>query len=275
MAAEDIVMPDPERTSRIRSDGRSNNDLRPVAITRGCSRFAEGSAMVAFGETRVICTASVEDKVPLFLRGSGKGWVTAEYSMLPRATGTRTPRDSTRGGVSGRSHEIQRLIGRSLRAGTALALLGERTIWIDCDVIQADGGTRTAAITGGFVALVDSLRWLYGKGSIDTIPLRFFAAALSVGKVEGSLLADLCYEEDSRAEVDFNIVMNEFGDFIEIQGTAEGSTFSRNELFEMLDMAQRGIWEMIGMQKAILGLDEKEERAIRRAQDRLCEQEPS
>lgn len=269
MAIEDIVMPGLAETGMTRTDGRSASDLRTITVTRGCSRFAEGSALVAFGETRVICTASVEDKVPLFLRGSGTGWVSAEYSMLPRATGTRTPRDSTRGRVSGRSHEIQRLIGRSLRAGTILDLLGERTIWIDCDVIQADGGTRTAAITGGFVALVDSLRWLYGKGAINTIPLRFFAAASSVGKVGGRILADLCYEEDSRADVDFNIVMNEFGDFIEVQGTAEGAIFSRDDLFEMLEMAGRGIMKIIDIQKTSLDLDEKEERAILSAQDHL------
>ncbi len=269
MAIEDIVMPGLAETGMTRTDGRSASDLRTITVTRGCSRFAEGSALVAFGETRVICTASVEDKVPLFLRGSGTGWVSAEYSMLPRATGTRTPRDSTRGRVSGRSHEIQRLIGRSLRAGTILDLLGERTIWIDCDVIQADGGTRTAAITGGFVALVDSLRWLYGKGAINTIPLRFFAAASSVGKVGGRILADLCYEEDSRADVDFNIVMNEFGDFIEVQGTAEGAIFSRDDLLEMLEMAGRGIMKIIDIQKTSLDLDEKEERAILSAQDHL------
>jgi ribonuclease PH len=269
VAIEDIVMPGLAETGMTRTDGRSASDLRTITVTRGCSRFAEGSALVAFGETRVICTASVEDKVPLFLRGSGTGWVSAEYSMLPRATGTRTPRDSTRGRVSGRSHEIQRLIGRSLRAGTILDLLGERTIWIDCDVIQADGGTRTAAITGGFVALVDSLRWLYGKGAINTIPLRFFAAASSVGKVGGRILADLCYEEDSRADVDFNIVMNEFGDFIEVQGTAEGAIFSRDDLFEMLEMAGRGIMKIIDIQKTSLDLDEKEERAILSAQDHL------
>ncbi|HPE90814.1 MAG TPA: ribonuclease PH [Synergistales bacterium] len=255
------------RGSRI--DGRAPGDLREISILRGCSRFAEGSALVDFGATRVLCTASVEEKVPLFLRGSGKGWVTAEYSMLPRSTEIRTPRDSVRGGISGRSHEIQRLIGRSLRAGTALELLGERTVWIDCDVLQADGGTRTAAITGGFVALVDALRWLFARRCVDTIPLKCFVAALSVGKVDGEIVADLCYGEDSRAEVDFNIVMNEFGDFIEVQGTAEGEVFSRKELVEMLDLAGSGISSLIDIQKSALGFTGEEERELAVARDRI------
>lgn len=265
MAAEDIVV--------IRSDGRSSGDLRDISITRNCSRFAEGSALVSFGDTRVICTATVEDKVPQFLRGSGKGWITAEYSMLPRATAVRTQRDSIRGRISGRSHEIQRLIGRSLRSGVALDLLGERTIWIDCDVIQADGGTRTAAVTGGFVALLDSLRVLFGRGSLDCIPITGFIGALSVGKIEGNLLADLRYEEDSRAEVDCNIVMNEFGDFIEIQGTAEGAPFTRQEFMKMLDLAEHGISSIISLQKESLDLDENEKEAIDAARYRLRQQQ--
>ncbi len=256
-----------------RVDGRGSDELRPVNITRGYSRFAEGSALVEFGDTRVLCTASVEERVPLFMRGGGKGWVTAEYSMLPRSTETRTPRDSARGGVSGRSHEIQRLIGRSLRAGTILELLGERTIWVDCDVLQADGGTRVAAITGGFVALADALRWLHARKIIDTIPLKCFVAAISVGKVDGVIVADLSYGEDSRAEVDFNIVMSEFGDFVEVQGTAEGDPYSRRELLGMIDLAEKGITSMIALQKSSLKLSEEEERALGVARDRFRERQ--
>lgn len=257
----------------IRSDGRSAGDLREISITRNYSRFAEGSALVTFGDTQVLCTATVEDKVPQFLRGSGKGWVTAEYSMLPRSTAVRTPRDSTRGKISGRSHEIQRLIGRSLRSGTALDLLGERTIWIDCDVLQADGGTRTASVTGGFVSLLDAFRVLFRRGMLDCIPVTGFIGALSVGKIDGDLLTDLCYEEDSRAEVDCNIVMNEFGDFIEIQGTAEGAPFTRREFVRMLDLAEEGIASVIKLQKDSLGLEKNEKEAIDAAQDRLRQQQ--
>jgi ribonuclease PH len=256
-----------------RLDGRAPGDIREISITRGCSRFAEGSAMISFGETRLICTASVEEKVPLFMRGSGMGWVTAEYAMLPGATAVRTQRDSTKGRISGRSHEIQRLIGRSLRSGTALDLLGERTVWIDCDVLQADGGTRTAAVTGGFVALMESLRSLYRKGVLDCIPVTGFVAALSVGKVDGTLLADLCYEEDSRAGVDCNVVMNEFGEFIEIQGTAEGAAFTRPEFDGMLDLAGTGISAAIAVQKAALGLDRRELEAIDESRDRIRQRE--
>lgn len=252
-----------------RPDGRAPGDVREISITRGCSRFAEGSAMISFGETRLICTASVEEKVPIFMRGSGKGWVTAEYAMLPGATAVRTQRDSTRGRISGRSHEIQRLVGRSLRSGTALDLLGERTVWIDCDVLQADGGTRTAAVTGGFVALMEALRSLYRKGLLDCIPVLGFVAALSVGKVDGTLLADLCYEEDSRAEVDCNVVMNEFGEFIEIQGTAEGAPFTRPEFNGMLDLAGAGISAAIAAQKSALALDSRELEAIDESRDRI------
>ncbi|HPD98031.1 MAG TPA: ribonuclease PH [Synergistales bacterium] len=262
MAAEDILTP--------RIDGRSPDDLREVTITRGVNLFAEGSARVSFGNTVVLCTASVEEKVPAFLRGTGRGWVSAEYSMLPRATKERTQRDSTRGRISGRSHEIQRLIGRSLRSAVDLSSLGERTLWIDCDVIQADGGTRTAAISGGFVALVDALRHLYAKGEISCIPLAAFVAAISVGKTDGILVADLCYEEDSLAEVDCNIVMNEFGDFIEVQGTAEGTPFPRQDLDRMLDLAEKGIRSIIGVQKKVLDLDEAEMKAIEDARDRIC-----
>jgi ribonuclease PH len=229
-----------------------------VSIERGFTKYAEGSVRIGFGDTWLICTASVEEKVPAFLRGSGQGWVTAEYSMLPRATETRSPRDSVRGRISGRSHEIQRLIGRSLRAGVELDRLGERTIWVDCDVIQADGGTRTAAITGGFVALVDALRTLRGSGSIDCIPVRAFVAALSVGKVKGEILADLCYEEDAAAEVDCNVVMNDKGEYIELQGTGESGTFLRGELEQLLDIAESGIGRLVQLQKDCLELSEAE-----------------
>jgi len=245
-----------------RCDGRAPEDLRPVSIERGFTKYAEGSVRIGFGDTWLICTASVEEKVPVFLRGSGQGWVTAEYSMLPRATETRSPRDSVRGRISGRSHEIQRLIGRSLRAGIELDRLGERTIWVDCDVIQADGGTRTAAITGGFVALVDALRILHGAGRIDCIPVRSFVAALSVGKVKGKILTDLCYEEDAAAEVDCNVVMNDKGEYIELQGTGESGTFSKDELKQLLDIAEGGIKRLVQLQKECLELSEAEQEAF-------------
>ncbi len=245
-----------------RCDGRAPEALRSVTIERDYTKYAEGSVRIGFGDTWVICTASVEEKVPVFLRGSGQGWVTAEYSMLPRATETRSLRDSVKGRISGRSHEIQRLIGRSLRAGVELERLGERTIWIDCDVIQADGGTRTAAITGGFVAMVDAFRKLYGSGSIDCIPVRSFVAALSVGKLDGEILADLCYEEDSAAEVDCNVVMNDKGEYIELQGTGESGTFARHELERLLDVAEEGIAKLVDMQRESLELTEEERGAF-------------
>lgn len=245
-----------------RRDGRSPEQLRQVTIDRGFTKYAEGSVRVGFGDTWLICTASVEEKVPAFLRGTGQGWITAEYSMLPRATETRSPRDSARGRVSGRSHEIQRLIGRSLRAGVNLGRLGERTVWVDCDVIQADGGTRTAAITGGFVALVDALRNIFKAGNTGCIPVRSFVAALSVGKVEGEILADLCYEEDTAAEVDCNVVMNDKGEFIELQGTGESGTFSRKELDRLLDLAALGIGKLVALQRESLDLTEEEQEAF-------------
>lgn len=247
-------------TSRI--DGRALDQLRPVRIERGFNRYAEGSALVSFGDTKVMCTASVEEKTPQFLRGSGKGWVTAEYAMLPRATASRTPRDVVKGQVTGRSQEIQRLIGRSLRAAVALPKLGERTVWIDCDVIQADGGTRTAAITGGFVALVDALRWLWHEGKLTCIPLAHFVAAVSSGIVDGKLMLDLCFEEDSKASVDFNVVMNEALQFIEIQGTAEEGAFASDDLHFMLALARRGIEELIKIQDRSLQLSSEERKAI-------------
>ena len=245
-----------------RHDGRSPVELRPVLLERGASLYAEGSALISFGNTRVLCTASVEEKVPSFLRGTGSGWITAEYSMLPRATGSRTPRESSMGKVKGRTQEIQRLIGRSLRGAVALPLLGERTIWMDCDVLQADGGTRTASITGAFVALVDALRGLRKKGVLSCLPLHSFVAAVSVGRVEGNLLLDLDYTEDSSAEVDCNVVLNEFGEYVEVQGTGEGHVFSRPELLGLLDMAEKGVSELIDLQKKSLALTEEEEEAL-------------
>lgn len=234
--------------------------LRPVTMERNWNVYAEGSCVISCGRTRVLCTATVEDKVPPFLRGQGKGWVTAEYSLLPRSTMTRVPRDSTKGRINGRSQEIQRLIGRSLRAAVDLDALGERCVTLDCDVIQADGGTRTASITGAYVALVDALRWLRGQGAFEKLPLKSPVAAVSVGKVRGQLLLDLCYEEDSTAEVDFNVVMNGQGDFIEVQGTGEGGVFSCEEMAGMLDLASAGIHELMALQRHVLRWADEEVR---------------
>ncbi len=214
---------------------------------------AEGSVLIELGNTRVICTASVEEMVPQFLKGSGKGWVTSEYAMLPRSTLTRTPRESARGRIGGRTHEIQRLIGRSLRAVTDLARLGERTLWIDCDVIQADGGTRTASITGSFVALGLALQKLVEAGTLKAVPLRDFLAATSVGIVDGEILLDLAYEEDSRAEVDMNFVLTGSKKIVEIQATAEQHPFDDAQLQRMMDLARRGVEELIARQRSILG----------------------
>jgi len=235
--------------------------LRPVRITRGYTKYAEGSVLIEMGDTRVVCTATVEERVPPFLRGTGRGWVTAEYGMLPRSTAQRTPRDAARGGPSGRSQEIQRLVGRALRSVVDLDALGERTIVVDCDVIQADGGTRTAAITGGFVALVDCLAVLFppeeagaAEGpSTRTLPVRDFVAAVSVGRLEGQALLDLDYEEDVRADVDLDVVGTGSGQLVEVQGTAEGRVFSRRELDELLDLAQAGIAALVKEQWAALG----------------------
>lgn len=235
-----------------RKDGRLPGELRPVSITRNYIVHAEGSALIEMGRTRVLCTATVENRVPGFLAGQGTGWVTAEYSMLPRSTETRTPRE-TLGRAHGRSYEIQRLIGRALRAALDLKSLGERTIWIDCDVLQADGGTRTAAITGGFVALYDAVRWMRGRGMIEADPVVHYVAAVSVGVVDGEVLLDLNYEEDFRAEVDMNVVMTEEGGLVEVQGTAEGRPFSRREMEEMLALAEKGIRYLIEAQKEALG----------------------
>jgi len=233
-----------------RSDGREPEALRPVKITRNYLKHAEGSVLIEIGDTKVICSASVEERVPQFLRNSGRGWVTAEYSMLPRSTNTRTPRD--RGGGNGRAFEIQRLIGRSLRSVTDLAAFGERTIWIDCDVIQADGGTRTASITGAYVALADAFRKMVKDGLIEKVPIRDSVAAISVGKVDGRVLLDLNYEEDSKAEVDMNVVMTGNGKFVEIQGTGEEAVFTKKEMDELTRMAQRGIKRLTKIQKKTL-----------------------
>jgi ribonuclease PH len=237
-----------------RSQGRALNQLRPVRISPGFTRYAEGSVLIEIGETRVICTASIDERVPMFLRGQGKGWVTAEYSMLPRATETRTQREVGRNQLSGRTQEIQRLIGRSLRAVVDGRRLGERTIYLDCDVIQADGGTRTASITGAFVALVLALRKLYNEGKLAApLPVSDYVAAVSVGMISGNPLLDLEYTEDSRAEVDMNVVRTGAGQFIEIQGTAESKPFTETQMNDMIALATQGINTLIEQQISTLG----------------------
>ncbi|MFZ3170593.1 MAG: ribonuclease PH [Carboxydocellales bacterium] len=238
-----------------REDGRDRDQLRPVKITRSYIKPAEGSVLIEVGDTKVICTATIEEKVPPFQKGSGKGWVTAEYSMLPRATHTRTPRESAKGKIGGRTHEIQRLVGRALRSVVDLNKLGERTIWVDCDVIQADGGTRTASITGAFVALVDALQRLVDKGQLAKLPITDYLAATSVGKIKGKLMLDLCYTEDSQAEVDMNVVMTKAGKFVEVQGTAEDAPFTREEMDGLLSLAEKGIRELIQIQETVLKLN--------------------
>ncbi|WP_027338897.1 ribonuclease PH [Halonatronum saccharophilum] len=238
----------------IRVDGRESKDqLRDIKITRNYTEYAEGSVLIEAGSTKVICNASVEDRVPYFLRGQGKGWLTAEYSMLPRATQNRNIREAAKGKLSGRTQEIQRLIGRALRSVVDLKALGERTIWIDCDVIQADGGTRTASITGAFVALIDALSHMLDKGMIKKVPVNEFVAAVSVGIVDDELLLDLCYGEDSNAKVDMNMVMTGKGGVIEVQGTGEESPFSKDNLFELVGLAHKGIKELVDLQKDALG----------------------
>jgi ribonuclease PH len=237
----------------MRSDQRPANQLRDTRLTPNYLPQAEGSVFIEAGRTRVICTASVEDRVPPFLRNTGKGWVTAEYGMLPRATNTRTTREASTGKVGGRTQEIQRLIGRSLRAVTNLTALGERSIWIDCDVIQADGGTRTASITGAFVALALALNNLRERDLLRTIPLSDYVAAISVGIVDGEPLLDLAYDDDSRAEVDMNVVKTGDGRFIEVQGTAEALPFGRDSLNALLDLADHGIRQLVDKQRAIVG----------------------
>jgi ribonuclease PH len=236
-----------------RSDGRAAAALRPTRLTPGFLMHAEGSVLIEVGRTRVVCSASLEDRVPPFLRNTGKGWVTAEYGMLPRATTTRTQREATAGKVGGRTQEIQRLIGRSLRSVSRLPELGERTVWVDCDVLQADGGTRTASITGGFVAMVLAMQRLRETGAIRSLPVQDYVAATSVGIVDGVPLLDLAYEEDSRAEVDMNIVKTGDGRFIEVQGTAEGPPFERRALDDLMELADAGIRELVELQRSIVG----------------------
>ena len=235
-----------------RVDGRTADMLRPVIMTRNYLKFAEGSVMIEVGDTRVLCSASVEEKVPPFLKGSGSGWVTAEYSLLPRSTGTRNQREAAKGKQTGRTHEIQRLIGRSLRSVVDLSALGERTIWIDCDVIQADGGTRTASITGAFVALVDALNKI-GFDAATSFPVRDFLAAVSVGVLPDGPALDLCYVEDSSAIVDMNLVMTGAGNFVEVQGTGEKAPFNKQELAELLRLGESGIERLMRIQREALG----------------------
>lgn len=237
----------------LRIDGREQSNLRKVNITRNYIKHAEGSVLIEMGDTKVICTASVDEKVPPFKKNSGEGWVTAEYSMLPRSTGVRNQRDISKLKLNGRSQEIQRLIGRSLRSVVNLNLLGERSIIIDCDVIQADGGTRTASITGGFVALVDACHKLVQDGIIEKIPITDMVAAVSVGIIGDEEMLDLCYEEDSNAVVDMNVVMASSGEFIEVQATGEQSPFRREQLNKLLDLAEGGIKELFSIQKEVLG----------------------
>ncbi len=237
----------------MRPDGRENDQLRKVRITRNFLTTAEGSALIEMGETKVICAASIEEKVPLFLKDQRRGWVTAEYGMLPRSTQTRMMRESVAGKIGGRTHEIQRLIGRVLRSVVDLSVIGERTIWIDCDVIQADGGTRTASITGAFICMVDALDFAIRRGIIEKTPLLGHLAAVSVGIVEGEPRLDLCYAEDATADVDMNIVMTDSGRFVEIQGTAERHPFSGEALGSLLVLAEKGIRELIAVQKEHLG----------------------
>ena len=236
-----------------RVDERRFDEKRPVKITRNFTIYAEGSVLIEIGNTKVICTASIDDKVPPFLKGAGEGWITSEYGMLPGSTQTRKQRDSSRGKVDGRSIEIQRLIGRALRSIVDLKALGERTIWIDCDVIQADGGTRTASITGAFIALVDAINKLDNTIGFEKYPIRDYVAAISVGVMKDEEILDLCYEEDSNAQVDMNIVMTEEGQFVEIQGTGEERPFSRDEMNTLLELGEKGIRELIKEQKNALG----------------------
>ena len=236
----------------VRNGGRAADALRPLRIERGYTKHAEGSVLVAFGATQVLCTASVEEKVPPHKRGSGQGWVTAEYGMLPRATHTRSDREAARGKQSGRTQEIQRLIGRSLRAVFDLSALGERSITLDCDVLQADGGTRTAAITGAFVAAHDAVSWLLAQGRIAASPIRDHVAAISVGLLDGVPLLDLEYNEDSTCDTDMNVVMTGAGAYVEVQGTAEGAAFTRTQMDSLLMLAERGIAELVAAQRAAL-----------------------
>jgi ribonuclease PH len=236
----------------MRADGRKPKQLRPLSITPGYIKTADGSVLIEMGDTRVICTAKLEDRVPQFLRNSGKGWITAEYGMLPGSSQVRIGRESTRGKIGGRTHEIQRLVGRSLRSIADLKHLGERTVWIDCDVIQADGGTRTAAITGAYVALVQAVRRWLNRGILVDDPIKDSVAAVSIGIIEGKIFLDLCYEEDSRADVDMNFVMTGSGKFVEVQGTAESAPFTARQMERMTELAQSGIRDLLKAQKNVL-----------------------
>lgn len=239
----------------MRGDGRKNDQVRQTKVTRNFTKYAEGSVYIEVGDTKVLCNVSIEDKVPQFLKGSGEGWITAEYNMLPRATDTRKIRDVTRLKVDGRTMEIQRLIGRALRSVVDLKALGEKTIWIDCDVIQADGGTRTTSITGAFIAMVDAVNKLHKERPFKIYPIRNFVAAISVGIVDDNKIIDLCYEEDSNAKVDMNIVGTEDGEFVEVQGTGEKSPMTREELNKLLDLGEKGLKQMIAIQKNALKMD--------------------
>ena len=236
----------------MRTDGRKPKELRPVKITPSYIKTADGSVLIEMGDTRVICTAKLEERVPPFLRNSGKGWITAEYGMLPGSSQQRIGRESSRGKVGGRTHEIQRLIGRSLRAIADLKSLGERTVWIDCDVIQADGGTRTASITGAYIALVEAARGWLQRGMITVTPIKDSVAAVSIGIIDGKILLDLCYEEDSKADVDMNFVMTGAGKFIEVQGTAESAPFTKKQMERMAEIAQGGIKDLLIAQKKVI-----------------------
>ncbi|MBP1890738.1 ribonuclease PH [Clostridium moniliforme] len=239
----------------MRVDGRKNDQIRATKVTRNYTKYAEGSVYIEVGDTKVICNVSVEERVPPFLKGTGEGWITAEYNMLPRATGTRKVRDIARLKVDGRTMEIQRLIGRALRSVVDLKALGERTLWIDCDVIQADGGTRTTSITGAFIAMVDAVNKLHKEKPFKVYPIRNFVAATSIGIVNGEKVIDLCYEEDSNAKVDMNVIGTGEGEFVEVQGTAEESPMTRCELNELLDLGEKGLRQMIAVQKNSLKMD--------------------
>lgn len=239
----------------MRIDGRKNEQIRPVKVTRNYTKYAEGSVYIEVGDTKVLCNVSVEERVPQFLKGSGEGWITAEYNMLPRSTGTRKVRDIARLKLDGRTMEIQRLIGRALRSVVDLKALGERTLWIDCDVIQADGGTRTTSISGAFIAMVDAINKIHKTKPFKVYPIRNFVAATSVGILNGEKILDLCYEEDSKAMVDMNIIMTDEGEFVEVQGTGEEKPFSRGELNELLDLGEKGIKQVIQVQKDSLKMD--------------------
>lgn len=253
METKELIIEEDLRSVKYREDGRAENQLRKIKITRDFNLYAEGSVLIEFGNTKVICTASVSEKVPPFLKGQGKGWITAEYSMIPRATGERNQRESAKGKLSGRTMEIQRLIGRALRTAIDLDKLGERTVTIDCDVIQADGGTRTTSISGGYIALALAMKKLVNEGILAENPIISNVAAISVGIVGGAPMLDLKYSEDSAAEVDMNVVMNGEGRFVEVQGTGEEATYTRAELNELLDLAEAGINEIIELQNKVIG----------------------